>query len=171
MVSTPWLRYESNTWDIDDIQRRKKRGSYHLIVPSLINGREMLRRFLHQGQKYQTEKLVRNASVDDVRNLLDEKIGQEAYKGERDHEGNDTLGERELGLGVIAVSVFVSFFVAGEHLVEDGIMASGVVPDVARPALVLVFRIRKWDKRWYSHEEGNNKDDRSDLTDLKCIMS
>ena len=53
----------------------------------------MLRCFLYQGQQYQTEKLVRYAGIDDVRNLLDEKIGQEGYKGERDDKGNNTFGE------------------------------------------------------------------------------
>ncbi len=43
---------------------------------------------------------------------------------------------------MIAVSVFVSFFVAGENLVEDAVVASGVEPDVTRPALELVFRTR-----------------------------
>ena len=36
---------------------------------------------------------------------------------------------------MIAVSVSVSFLVAGEHLVKDAIVASGVKPYVTRPAL------------------------------------
>lgn len=84
-----------------------------MIVPGLINGRQMLGCFLDQGQEDETEELIGKASVDDGVDLVDEKVGEQGDEDERDDKGDDAFGEGEFGFRMIFVSVEILFFVFG----------------------------------------------------------
>ena len=72
---------------------------------------------------------------------------------------------------MVAVSISISFLVLSEDFVEDGVVTSGVEPNVARGESVCMLPEHYLDSNRDLHEECNDKNDGSDLTDLEGIVS
>lgn len=112
-------------------------------LPCFINGGQVLGGFLDEWDKDQacfvsillklrgvlTHKVVRDAALDDVLDLLDQEDGRHGDSGERNGNGNATLDEGQLVPFGVVVPVLVDFLITAEDLVEDGAMALEVVPE------------------------------------------
>ena len=64
-------------------------------------------------------------------NLVYEKVRHEGNQGDRDHHGNNGLGECQLGLGEIAAAVAVTLLIPLENLGEDGVVRVELEAQVA----------------------------------------
>lgn len=102
-----------------------------LIVPGLINSRQMLCQLLNQWDENKThERIADIPSLYNKLNLHDKDDGGPGNESHRDNQGNNALGQSKLGLGLILVLVSVLVLVLFKYSIVDTVVGTSLEEDV-----------------------------------------
>ena len=106
------------------------RRAHHLVVPCFINGSKMFCSLFDQGNQDQTHEIVGYPVLLHHRmDFVYQDDGKQGDQSQRDGQCNDTFTERKFGFGQIFFPISVFLLVGRKNIIEDAIVAFGVVPD------------------------------------------
>jgi hypothetical protein len=114
---------------LDGCSQHVRHCEIHAVVPSLVDGGDVLRGLLDEGDQDETHEKIRHAVfLDDVGDFLHEIDGHEGNEGDRDGKRDDAFGESKLGLVEIVVVVFVFVLIVQEDRVVDAVVCTHIKP-------------------------------------------
>lgn len=107
-----------------------RQGEVDLVVPRLVERREVLGRLLDQRDQDEAHERVRDAArLYQWLDLLHQRDRDEGHERDGDGERDGALGERELGLGLVLLLVVVARLVVLEDGVVDAVVRVHLEPN------------------------------------------
>jgi len=139
----------NSSWAVSLLPPSDVKCAYDLIVPCLVDRREMFGRLLNKRNQDQAHKVVRDAPCDNMLYLLYQKDRDQCDEANRQYERAYALSKGEFCLCKVILMILVELFIGLEGFGEYAFVAGCIVEDV--------------------DEESNHQDNGCRLTDLPGV--